>query len=200
MAKPQDRWETLSDRERQVAVLASMGMSDRQIAAETSVSINTIRTYWTRLKVKLQRSDRAGVIELTVVKRDSEKAGQRLERYRQLSERYGIATLVRHEDEWRFKTVGFGYANLLSKTAESLLGKPYRSIFSGTQWTFISNKLEQAVANGFSFSPAAISGPNGEPPGVVLFTYESSAEGEFMSVVRIPGIRPDMLPKKPDVN
>ncbi len=43
---------SLSDRERQVLSLAAAGFIDKQIGEQLGISLNTLRTYWTRIRAK----------------------------------------------------------------------------------------------------------------------------------------------------
>jgi DNA-binding CsgD family transcriptional regulator/PAS domain-containing protein len=45
--------ERLSSREEQVLALASAGLLDKQIAAELGITLNTLRTYWSRIRAKI---------------------------------------------------------------------------------------------------------------------------------------------------
>ena len=47
------RFQALSPRERKVIGLAAAGMLDKQISPELDISLNTLRTYWTRIREKV---------------------------------------------------------------------------------------------------------------------------------------------------
>lgn len=53
--------DSLSEREREVLQLAASGFLDKQIGVELGVSLNTLRTYWTRIRSKLGDSPRAAL-------------------------------------------------------------------------------------------------------------------------------------------
>jgi DNA-binding CsgD family transcriptional regulator len=53
--------DILSDRERQVLSMASVGFLDKQIGQELGLSLNTLRTYWTRIRGKLGEAPRAAL-------------------------------------------------------------------------------------------------------------------------------------------
>jgi DNA-binding CsgD family transcriptional regulator len=54
--------QQLSTREIEIVRRAAQGMIDKEIAREMHVSLNTIRTYWTRIRKKLNAVNRAEVI------------------------------------------------------------------------------------------------------------------------------------------
>ncbi|HXH61569.1 MAG TPA: LuxR C-terminal-related transcriptional regulator, partial [Fimbriimonadaceae bacterium] len=56
------RFARLSKRERQVIGLAAAGLADKQIGQELDVSINTLRTYWTRIREKVGSSSRPALV------------------------------------------------------------------------------------------------------------------------------------------
>ncbi len=53
--------ERLSERERQVLGLAAAGFLDKQIGVELGISLNTLRTYWSRIRVKTGEAPRAAL-------------------------------------------------------------------------------------------------------------------------------------------
>lgn len=57
-----EKKDLLSDRERQIAQLAAEGLTDKEIAIKLHVSVTTIRTYWMRMRRKLEASNRAHAI------------------------------------------------------------------------------------------------------------------------------------------
>ncbi len=54
--------EPLSERERQIVRLGARGLTDKEIADRLAVSITTVRTYWIRLRRKLNANNRAQAI------------------------------------------------------------------------------------------------------------------------------------------
>jgi DNA-binding CsgD family transcriptional regulator len=56
------RRTALSDRERQILGMAAAGMLDKQIGLELGISLNTLRTYWTRIRAKLGDVPRAALV------------------------------------------------------------------------------------------------------------------------------------------
>ncbi len=57
----QNRIGELSGRERQVLGLAAAGLADKQISAELEISVNTLHTYWARIRQKLGDLPRAAL-------------------------------------------------------------------------------------------------------------------------------------------
>lgn len=55
-------FDLLSDREREVLHLAAAGFLDKQIGQELGLSLNTLRTYWSRIRVKLGDASRAALV------------------------------------------------------------------------------------------------------------------------------------------
>ena len=58
MAPREDRPIKLSKRETQVLNLLAAGIADQQIAATLAISLSTVRTYISRLRVKFEVSNR----------------------------------------------------------------------------------------------------------------------------------------------
>lgn len=52
----------LSDRERDIIRLAANGLNDKEVAEGLGISINTVRTYWRRMQVRLGKSSRLQVM------------------------------------------------------------------------------------------------------------------------------------------
>jgi DNA-binding CsgD family transcriptional regulator len=52
----------LSDREREVVSYAAAGRIDKEIAKELGISVNTLRTYWSRIRLKLGRVPRYSMV------------------------------------------------------------------------------------------------------------------------------------------
>jgi len=55
------RFSTLSDRERQILSLATKGFLDKEIGRELGLSLNTMRTYWSRIRAKVGGVPRAAL-------------------------------------------------------------------------------------------------------------------------------------------
>lgn len=53
--------EKLSHREEQVLALAASGLLDKQIAVELEVTLNTLRTYWSRIRAKVGEASRSAL-------------------------------------------------------------------------------------------------------------------------------------------
>jgi DNA-binding CsgD family transcriptional regulator len=58
--------DQLSDRERQIVRLAARGLTDKEIAVRTGISLTTVRTYWERLRQKTGTNNRASAVALFV--------------------------------------------------------------------------------------------------------------------------------------
>ena len=54
--------ETLSDRERQLVVLASKGLTDTAIAHKLGISLATVGTYWGRVRIKFGPLNRTELV------------------------------------------------------------------------------------------------------------------------------------------
>ncbi len=61
-ASPESPFKALSDRERQVIGLAAAGLVDKQIGQELDVSVNTLRTYWSRIREKVGEGPRPALV------------------------------------------------------------------------------------------------------------------------------------------
>ncbi len=61
-ASPESPFKALSDRERQVIGLAAAGFVDKQIGQELDVSVNTLRTYWSRIREKVGEGSRPALV------------------------------------------------------------------------------------------------------------------------------------------
>ena len=57
-------WRSLTEREREVACLMAEGLSNRQIAARLTISLNTVRTHARRIVRKFGCSNRRGLPDL----------------------------------------------------------------------------------------------------------------------------------------
>lgn len=55
------RLESLSARERQVLEMAAAGLIDKEIGSSLGVSLNTLRTYWSRIRLKVGEGSRAAL-------------------------------------------------------------------------------------------------------------------------------------------
>jgi len=56
-----EAFSNLSNREGQVLALAAAGYLDKQISVELGVSLNTLRTYWTRVRTKVGEAPRSAL-------------------------------------------------------------------------------------------------------------------------------------------
>lgn len=54
--------QRLSERESEIVGLAAQGLLDKEIAVELAISTNTLRTYWGRIRAKLGRVTRSGLV------------------------------------------------------------------------------------------------------------------------------------------
>jgi DNA-binding CsgD family transcriptional regulator len=61
-ASSESPFKALSDRERQVIGLAAAGFVDKQIGLELDVSVNTLRTYWSRIREKVGDGPRPALV------------------------------------------------------------------------------------------------------------------------------------------
>lgn len=61
--------DRLSPRERQVLSLASAGLLDKQIANELGITLNTLRTYWARIRSKVGEVPRSALAALFAERR-----------------------------------------------------------------------------------------------------------------------------------
>ena len=57
-----DPWETLSEREMQIAILVSLGKGTKQIAAHLHISEHTVQSYMRRIFSKLKVSSRPAMV------------------------------------------------------------------------------------------------------------------------------------------
>jgi PAS domain S-box-containing protein len=58
--------DQLSARERQILAMAALGLTDKEIAAKSGVSLTTVRTYWERLRQKTGAVNRASAVAMFV--------------------------------------------------------------------------------------------------------------------------------------
>jgi DNA-binding CsgD family transcriptional regulator len=65
-SRPASGWESLTRTEREVANLASEGLTNRQIASQLFISPNTVNTHMRHLFQKLEVSSRAGLAAATL--------------------------------------------------------------------------------------------------------------------------------------
>jgi PAS domain S-box-containing protein len=72
------RQPPLSQKEEQVLHLAAQGLTDKEIAVKTKVKFTTVRTYWDRIRKKLNAANRAHAIALGMPHNRLELAGEEL--------------------------------------------------------------------------------------------------------------------------
>src|SRR3982750_2429590 len=58
--------QDLSTREREIVLLAAGGLTDKEIARDLSLTIASVRTYWERLRRKLDASNKSHAVALTL--------------------------------------------------------------------------------------------------------------------------------------
>jgi len=68
------KWPGLSHREENVLSLSMAGLGDKEIASSLGVSVYTVRTYWLRIKDKVQKETRAEVIAEVTRRRSRDPA------------------------------------------------------------------------------------------------------------------------------
>lgn len=61
LAPDQKALATLSDRELQILAMASDGLLDKEISSTLGISLNTIRTYWSRIRSKMGDAPRTAL-------------------------------------------------------------------------------------------------------------------------------------------
>jgi LuxR family transcriptional regulator, quorum-sensing system regulator BjaR1 len=58
--------DALTERERHFVEFAAIGMTDKQIARQTDLAPETVRTYWKRIRRKLKATDRAHAVAAAI--------------------------------------------------------------------------------------------------------------------------------------
>jgi PAS domain S-box-containing protein len=86
----------LSERENQILRMAAEGLTDQAIANKLGISLNTVSTYWGRIRIKLGPVNRAELVANFV----REQSGDQLERLR-YENRQLLAELERHNEAER---------------------------------------------------------------------------------------------------
>jgi PAS domain S-box-containing protein len=98
----------LSRQEDAVLLLARTGLTDKEVAARLEIGLETVRTYWLRIRKKLGASTRAEAISASVGREaKSEIEGQRNENQALMEEidRRRIAERLLSESELRFRAL-----------------------------------------------------------------------------------------------
>lgn len=65
-ARPQDPWDSLSEREQQVIVAVARGYANREIAEQLHLSVKTVETYRARAMEKLGLPNRAQLLQYAI--------------------------------------------------------------------------------------------------------------------------------------
>src|SRR5438270_5272767 len=77
----------LSDREEQVLLLSTKGLTDKEIARKLNLSIATVNTYWVRIRTKLGGANRAELVAAALHKNAEETlTAKEMENQRLISE------------------------------------------------------------------------------------------------------------------
>jgi len=69
---------SLGQRERQVLQLAAEGLTDKEIASKLKIRVSTVRTYWERIRTKLNAANRTQAVSLGMPHNLLERAGEEL--------------------------------------------------------------------------------------------------------------------------
>lgn len=133
----------LSDREEQVLLLSTKGLTDKEIARKLNLSIATVNTYWVRIRTKLGGANRAELVAAALSKNAEETlTAKELENQRLISEvvRRAEAEKLLKESQARLQSIIDGTPvvvfikdlqgryTLVNKEFEALLGKERREV------------------------------------------------------------------------
>jgi len=135
----------LSDREEQVLLLSTKGLTDKEIARKLNLSIATVNTYWVRIRTKLGGANRAELVAAALNKNAEETlTAKELENQRLISEvvRRAEAERALRESQSRLQSIIDGTPvvvyikdlqgryTLVNKEFETLVGKDRKDILN----------------------------------------------------------------------
>ncbi|MEJ5169576.1 MAG: PAS domain-containing protein [Fimbriimonadales bacterium] len=72
---------SLSQREEEILILSSQGLTDRQIAVELDIRLGTINTHWSRIRLKLGASTRSQAVAI-LLRTQAEEESKQLQKQR----------------------------------------------------------------------------------------------------------------------
>src|SRR5256714_3289509 len=185
----------LSDREEQVLLLSTKGLTDKEIARKLDLSIATVNTYWVRIRTKLGGANRAELVAAALNKNAEETlTAKERENQRLISEvvRRAEAEKALHESQSKLQSIIDGTPliifikdlqgryTLVNKEFEALVGKERKEILMKRDYDVFplhaaerSRALDQQVIE---------SGEPVESEG----TYEADEKGRYFLTVRFP--------------
>jgi PAS domain S-box-containing protein len=127
------RPQRLSDRELQIVLLAAEGLRDKEIVKELRISQSTLRTYWDRLKHKLQASTRTQAIARSLARQnraaleDLRLAELRASLMIESLEDIAIFFMDTHG---KILTWNIGVARVLGYGENDFIGRPIQDLFT----------------------------------------------------------------------
>lgn len=122
----------LSEREVEVLLLASNGVTDKEIAQELNISKGTIRTYWERLRTKMGAKSRSEAIAKWFNAQREAKEGE-LELLRSMLNSLVSHALVALDKEGRFVSWNPGVLKLFGYEADEFIGKDLSLLIVGNE-------------------------------------------------------------------
>lgn len=146
------QFSVLSEREEEVLLLSTKGLTDKEIARKLGLSIATVNTYWVRIRTKLGGANRAELVaaamqqnaQMTLTARELENQQliseivRRSEAERQLVAEQarlqaiidGSPVIIFIKDvQGRYTLINTEFENLLCKTRKEILGKRDYDLF-----------------------------------------------------------------------
>jgi PAS domain S-box-containing protein len=150
----------LSEREEQVLLLSTKGLTDKEIARKLDLSIATVNTYWVRIRTKLGGANRAELVAAALHKNAEETlTAKELENQRLISEvvRRAEAERALRESQSRLQAIIDGTPvvvfikdlqgryTLVNREFESLLGKERREILGKRDFDLFDNDIAEAA-------------------------------------------------------
>lgn len=166
-------YNLLSDREEQVLLLSTKGLTDKEIARKLGLSIATVNTYWVRIRTKLGGANRAELVaaalnknaEETLISKEIEnqrlisEVVRRAEAERALRESQhrlqaiidGTPVIVYIKDvQGRYTLVNKGFEALVGRDRREILGKRDIDIFGPEQAEAMREQDQKVLESGES--------------------------------------------------
>ena len=107
--------------------MAATGLIDKEIAVKLGVTLATVRTYWERIRKKLDATNRAHAIALGMPHNKIERAGDEVFEFLVHSIEHEAISMC--DENGRFLTWNKGVLAVTGYTAEEWIGQHHRLIF-----------------------------------------------------------------------
>ncbi|MCW5937643.1 MAG: hypothetical protein KIT11_10100 [Fimbriimonadaceae bacterium] len=186
--------DRITPREASILSLAAEGMTDKQIALELKLSVGTVRTYWSRIRIKLRALTRAqavGVFSRTRGLRQQEEDSAASE-YRTLSKLacsfWGTCSFSVRPADGLVTFLDDQAEEALGVTEEGLQGRQagWISIFEEEQRPHLRKIVQKALGSAESIMFVTRAGSNVSRGKRVALVHRSPEDAEQVVFVLFP--------------